>query len=264
MSSNMSNYEDAQHPRGADGRWVTKTAGAPAASLPEPPAQKMNPRVVDASTLNTDRQAVYDAVDDVIDAEVAQTDSLVRETMKPGQRASLKVRGENLTINEIWDIRTGDVITDTPRRIPVTAKALDSIASRQSMIGVLHKVEFDGPNREQATQAVEQTRQAHAQASMRLIDDALTAIDQHRNARKVELQTQDGRTVGTVAVGGLIVHRADGGEERYGTASDEWDAFAHPIADDLDPRALQALPQDDNGRIDMATWRSRRDRRAKE
>lgn len=257
-------HDEAQHPRGADGRWVSKTAGAPAASLPEPPGLAPSQPVVDISTLNTDRRAVYDAVDDVIDAEVAHVDSLVRETMRPGQRASLIVRGENLTINEIWDIRTGNVIDDTPRRIPATAKALDSNASRQSMIGVLHKVEFDGPNREQVTQAVEQAMQAHAQASTRLIDDALTVIDQQRDARKVELQTQDGRTVGTVAVGGMIVHRADGGEERYGTASDEWDAFAHPIADDLDPRALQALPQDDNGRIDMAAWRSQRDRRARE
>lgn len=32
----MSNYNDQDHPRGADGRWVAKPAGAPAATLPTP------------------------------------------------------------------------------------------------------------------------------------------------------------------------------------------------------------------------------------
>lgn len=101
-------------------------------------------------------------------------------------------------------------------------------------------------------------RKIHKTASRQVVEDILALADSG-DADAVELQSCDTDSefaLGAISITGSIFHLPNGSQTWHGTACDTWDAPTQTIAQDLDARALEGLPLDRQGRIDMQAWRA--------
>ena len=99
-------------------------------------------------------------------------------------------------------------------------------------------------------------RKIHKTASRQVVENILALADSE-DADAVELQSCDTDSefaLGAISITGSIFHLPNGSQTRHGTAYDTWDAPTQTIAQDLDARALEGLPLDRQGRIDMRAW----------